>query len=229
MALVNIFDIDKVYSKHTDGAVHALHKVSLTIDRGDMVAIVGTSGSGKSTLLHILACLDSDYDGTYQFAGEDIRRLSASKLAKLRNEKIGIVLQNFGLIYDMSVFDNVAMPVYLSGKRYDAKKLRSRVEYLLSELGIADKVNIKASQLSGGQKQRVAIARSLINNPALILADEPTGALDEKTSTEIMDILQKLNAEGRTVVIVTHDTNVAKKCKHIITISDGQLLSPKGV
>lgn len=229
MALVNIIELDKVYNKHTEGAVHALRKVSLTIEGGDMVAIVGTSGSGKSTLLHILSCLDSDYDGTYQLEGKDIGTLSTSKLAKLRNEKIGIVLQNFGLIYDMSVFDNVAMPVYLSGRRYNAKKLRSRVECLLSELGIADKINTKTSQLSGGQKQRVAIARSLINNPSLILADEPTGALDEKTSTEIMDILQKLNAEGRTIVIVTHDTNVARKCKHIITISDGKLLSLTGV
>lgn len=224
MALVMINDLDKVYNKNTDGAVHALHRVSLTVDDGDMIAIVGTSGSGKSTLLHILSCLDPDFDGTYQFEGEDIRTLSAPKLAKLRNKKIGIVLQNFGLIYDMTVFDNVAMPVYLSGERYNAKELRGRVKSLLSELGIADKIDTKASQLSGGQKQRVAIARTLINNPALILADEPTGALDDKTSTEIMDILAKLNDKGRTIVIVTHDMNVAVKCKQIITISDGQIV-----
>lgn len=223
MALVMLKDLDKIYNKNTDGAVHALRKVSLTIEAGDMIAIVGTSGSGKSTLLHILSCLDPDFDGSYQFEGEDIRTLSAPKLAKIRNEKIGIVLQNFGLIYDMSVFDNVAMPVYLSGKRYNAKELRGQVKSLLSQLGIVDKLDTKASQLSGGQKQRVAIARALINDPSLILADEPTGALDKKTSEEIMDILGSLNSSGRTIVVVTHDAKVAARCNHTITISDGQI------
>ncbi len=223
MALVKIDNLEKTYNKNTDGAVHALNGVSLAIEAGEMIAIVGTSGSGKSTLLHILACLDKDFEGSYLLEDEKIKTLSASKLAKIRNHKIGIVLQNFGLIYDMTVFDNVAMPVYLSGERYNSKQLRQKVENLLSELGISDKIDTKASQLSGGQKQRVAIARALINDLALLLADEPTGALDKNTSEEIVEILSKLNGSGRTVVLVTHDMEVAAKCKRVITISDGRI------
>ncbi len=225
MALVKADDLRKTYNKNTDGAVHALNGLSLSIDNGEMIAVIGTSGSGKSTLLHILSCLDKDFEGSYLLNGEEVKTLSAAKLAKLRNHKIGIVLQNFGLIYDMSVFDNVAMPVYLSGEHYNAKELRHKVQVLLADLGISDKIDTKASQLSGGQKQRVAIARALINNPALLLADEPTGALDKKTSAEIMEILSRLNESGHTIVLVTHDMNVADKCKRIVTISDGAIIT----
>lgn len=224
MALVTLTELEKTYNKGTDAAVHALKGVSLSIDSGEMVAVVGTSGSGKSTLLHILSCLDQDFDGQYTFEGTDIQKLSAKHLSEIRNDKVGIVLQNFGLIYDMTVFDNIAMPVYLSGKRYSKKELRNRIAVLLKELGLEDKTNTKASQLSGGQKQRIAIARALINNPALILADEPTGALDKTTSSEIMEILCQLNAAGRTIVLVTHDMDVAAQCKRVITISDGCIL-----
>ena len=224
MALVTLKELEKVYNKGTDAAVHALQGVSLSMEAGEMIAIVGTSGSGKSTLLHILSCLDKDFEGQYIFDGEDIQKLSEKQLSEIRNRKIGIVLQNFGLIYDMSVFDNVAMPIYLSGERYSAKTLSKRIEELLGELGMSSKIDVKASQLSGGQKQRVAIARALINDPALILADEPTGALDKNTSNEIMDILCALNAAGRTIVLVTHDLEVAARCKRVITITDGQII-----
>ena len=225
MALVTLSELEKIYNKGTDAAVHALKGVSLSIDSGEMVAVIGTSGSGKSTLLHILSCLDQDFNGQYTFEGTDIQKLSAMQLSKIRNEKVGIVLQIFGLIYDMTVFDNIAMPVYLSGKRYSKKDLKNLVAALLEKLGLKDKINTKASQLSGGQKQRIAIARALINDPALILADEPTGALDETTSSEIMEILCQLNAEGRTIVLVTHDMDVAARCKRVITISDGYILN----
>ncbi len=224
MPLITLKNLDKTYNKGTDGSVQALNDLSLSIDHGDMIAIVGASGSGKSTLLHILACLDQDFGGSYQLDGTDIHTLSAPQLAKIRNHQVGIVLQNFGLIHDMSVFDNVALPIYLSGERYNAKQLHQKVKSLITELGIEKKIHTKTSQLSGGQKQRVAIARALINNPSLILADEPTGALDKKTSEEIMDILVNLNSSGRTIVLVTHDMNVAAKCKQIITISDGKIV-----
>ena len=223
MSLVNIAQLEKVYNKGTDAVVHALQGISLSIESGEMIAIVGTSGSGKSTLLHILSCLDSDYNGQYTLDGDNIQNLSEKQRSVIRNNKIGIVLQNFGLIYDMSVFDNVAMPIYLSGERYSRKELRNRVDALLKELGIPDKIDVKASQLSGGQKQRVAIARALINNPFLILADEPTGALDKSTSKEIMDILCSLNDAGRTIVLVTHDLEVAARCKRVVTIIDGKI------
>jgi len=225
MALISISQLEKTYNKNTSAAVHALKGISFSVDAGDLVAVVGTSGSGKSTLLHILACLDQEYDGTYLFSDEDIHSLSASKLAALRNQKIGIVLQNFGLIYDMTVFDNIVLPVYLSGERYNKRDLRTRVQTLLESFGIEDKINVKASQLSGGQKQRVAIARALIHDPVLILADEPTGALDQATSEEIMSIFTQLNNQGKTVMIVTHDKNIASKCTRTITISDGMLIS----
>lgn len=223
MSLVNVAQLEKVYNKGTDAAVHALQGVSLSIESGEMIAIVGTSGSGKSTLLHILSCLDSDYNGQYMFDGDNIQDLSEKQRSVVRNKKIGIVLQNFGLIYDISVFDNVAMPIYLSGERYSQKELRNRVRELLKELGILDKINVRVSQLSGGQKQRVAIARALINNPFLILADEPTGALDKSTSKEIMDVLCSLNDAGRTIVLVTHDLDIASRCKRVITMLDGQI------
>lgn len=223
MALVSLAEIEKTYNKGTSAEVHALQGVSLSIESGEMTAVVGTSGSGKSTLLHILSCLDQDFEGQYTFDGTDIKKLSAKKLSALRNEKIGIVLQNFGLIYDMTVFDNVAMPIYLSGKHYSKRELQQRVIQLLQELGLEGKINTKASQLSGGQKQRIAIARALINNPSLILADEPTGALDKSTSNDIMDIFCSLNSAGRTIVIVTHDLSIAARCSRTITISDGKI------
>ncbi len=224
MALLIIEQLQKTYNKKSNGAIHALKGLSFSVDVGEMVAIVGTSGSGKSTLVHILGCLDQDYDGTYTLSGIDIHSLSAPKLSEIRNKEIGIILQNFGLIYDISVFDNVAMPVFLSGVRYHPHSLRNQVKMLLEDLGIGDKIDCKASQLSGGQKQRVAIARALINNPRLILADEPTGALDQSTSYEIMEILTQLNQKGKTILIVTHDTNIASMCKRTITILDGKIL-----
>ena len=223
MALVTLTALKKTYNKGTDAAVHALKGVSLSIESGEMVAVIGTSGSGKSTLLHILSCLDQDFDGQYTFDGTDIQKLSTKRLSEIRNNRVGVVLQNFGLIYDMTVFDNIAMPVYLSGKRYSKKELTNRIVALLKQLGLEEKINTKTSQLSGGQKQRIAIARALINNPSLILADEPTGALDKSTSKEIMDILSSLNSAGRTIIIVTHDLDVAAQCKRIITLSDGMI------
>lgn len=224
MSLIVLEGIRKIYNKNTKGAVCALDEVSLAVDSGEMVAVIGTSGSGKSTLLHILACLDQDFEGVYKLNEKEVQTLSAKKLADIRNKEIGVVLQNFGLIYDMSVFDNVAMPVYLSGERFSGKELSRRVLRLLEALDLTDKIHTKTSQLSGGQKQRVAIARALIHDPSLILADEPTGALDGAASVEIMNILSDLNSKGKTVILVTHDMAVAQRCKRIITISDGRIV-----
>lgn len=227
MAFIDLKNIEKTYNPRSDAAVYALRGISLSVSRGQMAAIIGTSGSGKSTLLHILACLDMDFEGEYIFGGIDIKSVSSRELAEIRNRRIGIVLQNFGLIHDMSVFDNVAMPVYLGRARYDRNALRKRVADLLERVGIPDKVHTRAGKLSGGQKQRTAIARALINDPDLILADEPTGALDHETSAQIMEIFKDLNLSGKTVLIVTHDMKIASECPQILEISDGKLMGAK--
>ena len=221
-------DVKRTFNKGKDSEVRALRGVDLEISDGEMLAIMGASGSGKSTLLHILGCLDRNFEGEYIIDGKDVKGLSQKELAELRNEDIGIVLQNFGLIENMSVadniymgVDNIAVPYYIGKGK--GKELSKKVEELAEKLGIADKLKADISELSGGQKQRVAIARALIKSPKIILADEPTGALDKENSRQIAEILAGLNSEGFTVVIVTHDPEVAEKCRRTVVISDGAI------
>lgn len=214
-------NIVKTYNAQKSNEVRALRGVDLEIKDGEMLAIMGASGSGKSTLLHILGCLDRDFEGEYILNGKNVKQLSQKELAVIRNNEIGIVLQNFGLIENMSVADNIAVPWYI-GREKD-KKINKKITELAEKLGIEDKQKTDISELSGGQKQRVAIARALIKSPKLILADEPTGALDKENSRQITEILAGLNAEGYTIVIVTHDPEVAGRCQRVVRISDGRV------
>lgn len=200
----------------------ALSDVSLKIDDGELVAIQGRSGAGKTTLLNIIGLLDNYDSGEYFIDGQDIKNLNDKTAARIRNQKIGFVLQDFSLIENKSVIMNVMLPLFFSECKYE--DMRAKAEKALELVGLSDQKNKKANQLSGGQKQRVAIARAIINDPSFILADEPTGALDTKTSEEIMELFKSLNAEGKTIIIITHDPIVAEICKRRIEISDGKII-----
>ncbi|MGB9803407.1 ABC transporter ATP-binding protein [Desulfofundulus sp.] len=204
--------------------VHALNGVSLTVREGEMVAIMGPSGSGKSTLLNILGCLDRPTGGTYYLGGEDVSRLGRNQLALIRNKKIGFVFQNFNLLGRFTVLANVELPLVYAG--VGKKEMAERAREALEWVGMSEYASHYPGRLSGGQQQRVAIARALVNNPSLILADEPTGALDSRTSIEIMAVIQRLNAEkGITVVMVTHEKDIALYCRRLINVRDGRILS----
>lgn len=220
-ALVKLIRINKIYQLDQEVEFQALKDINLTIDRGEFVGIIGPSGSGKSTLMNILGLLDKPSSGLYELDGMDVSKLSQEEAAKTRNEKIGFVFQSFNLLPRTSALDNVALPLIYS-EVSKSERLKRSIE-ALRQIGLGDKLSSKPSQLSGGQQQRVAIARSLINNPEIILADEPTGNLDSKTSQEIIDLFKKLNREGRTIVLITHETNIAKQTKRIIKIKDGEI------
>ncbi len=216
--LIEIRSVAKVYGRG-DAAVHALSDVSLSVADGEFAAVVGPSGSGKSTLMHILGCLDIPSSGEYWFAGEDVSRMSESQLARVRNRRIGFVFQQFHLLPSLSAWRNVELPLlYRSAEQRKQAALDA-----LGQVGLADRVNHKPTELSGGQQQRVAIARALVTNPDLILADEPTGNLDSNSSREVLAILRGLNEGGRTVVLITHDPNVAAIPRRVFTMSDGRL------
>lgn len=218
--MIEIKNLNKIYLKGKKNMVHALNNINLKIDDRETVAIIGESGAGKSTLLHIMSCIDN-FDGKYYLDNIDINKLSESKKSKLRSSKIGIVLQDFALIDDFTVFENVMTPLYFNKKIKDKK---SSVMRALKKTGIASLKAKKVSQLSGGQKQRVAISRALVTNPEYIFADEPTGSLDSKTSEEIVKMLFELNSNGITIVIVTHNLEIANQCHHIIEIKDGNII-----
>ncbi|CZT57467.1 ABC transporter ATP-binding protein [Solibaculum mannosilyticum] len=218
--VLELKNIQKVYNPGKQNEVNALRGISLTLEPGDMTAIVGPSGSGKSTLLHIIGCLDRPTGGEYFLGGEEVSRLKDNKLAYLRNQKIGFVLQDFGLISGRSVFENVSVPLLFSRVPY--RKIKSKVMGVLESLHIQELVNRRADQLSGGQKQRVAIARAIVMDPDLILADEPTGALDSKTSQDMLEVLQDLNRQGKTLLMVTHNEQMAQGCKTRLTLVDGR-------
>lgn len=221
MSILTLRNIGKTYNKGKSNSCEALKNANLEINSGDLMAIIGESGSGKSTLLHILGCLDNPTSGEMYFDGSKVNFKSTKKLANYRSEKIGFVLQDFGLILGETALENVCVPLLFSKTPFS--KMKKQAHDSLSLLGIDNLANKRVNQLSGGQKQRVAIARALVNNPDIILADEPTGALDSKTSSEIVNTLLELNEKGKTVIIVTHDAKIAKLCHRVVSISDGCL------
>lgn len=209
--------------KAGEQTIRVLHDINLTINQGEMVAIIGQSGSGKSTLMNILGCLDQATAGSYTIFGQAVDRLEADELAKLRREHFGFIFQRYHLLGDISARDNVAVPAVYAGMDGQARSVRA--EQLLGDLGLADKVNNRPSQLSGGQQQRVSIARALMNGGDIILADEPTGALDSKSGEDVMQILQDLNAQGHTIIMVTHDPKIAEQAERVIEIKDGHIIA----
>ena len=220
--LIALKDLTKTYQMG-EVDIPALRGVSLEIAPGEFMAIMGASGSGKTTLLNLLGCLDRPSSGQYFFEGEDISRRSEDELARIRNQKIGFVFQGFNLLSRTAAQENVEMPL-LYGPRVPAREKHERAKAMLERVGLGERTHHHPSQLSGGQQQRVAIARALINQPALILADEPTGNLDTKSSQEIMVIFQKLNAEGITIIMVTHEEDIARYAKRAIHMRDGVVL-----
>jgi len=221
--LITLRQVCKVY-RMGEIEIPALRNVSLEIGRGDFVAIMGASGSGKSTLMNVLGCLDTPTSGDYWLDGEQAGCLSADRLAGLRNRKIGFVFQNFNLLPRTSALENVELPMCYGGVHLRSAEQKRRAEELLVRLGLGDRMDHHPSQLSGGQQQRVAIARALVNAPPLILADEPTGNLDSRSSNEIMKLFTDLNAEGMTVVMVTHEQDIAQHARRVIHMRDGEVV-----
>ena len=221
LCLIEARELVKTYTMG-DQTVHALRGVSLDIGKGDFVAIMGASGSGKSTLMNILGCLDLPTSGEYRLAGEEVEAMAQDQLASIRNRRIGFVFQQFNLLARTSALDNVELPLLYAGVL--PKDRHERARRRLAEVGLADRMDHHPSQLSGGQQQRVAIARALVNDPLLILADEPTGALDSRTSLEVMALLQKLNRDGMTVVLVTHEHDIAAFARRNIHFRDGRVV-----
>lgn len=219
--MIKLKGINKYYISGEE-RLHALKNVDLEISKGEFLAIIGPSGSGKSTMIKILGLLDKEFQGNYSLNGEEIKTLNDDLLSKLRNKSIGFVFQDFNLIDGLTIKENIELPMLYMGS--GTKKTKHRVEELLEKVNLKDKIDKYPKQLSGGQQQRISIIRSLVNNPDIIIADEPTGALDSKTSEEIIEIFKELNKEGITIILITHDTNVAKKAKRIVKIFDGELM-----
>ena len=221
--MIEIKNLVKIYNKGKTNEFCALKGIDLSIEEGEMVAIIGKSGAGKSTLLHILAAIDSYDMGSYLVDGVSVGDLKEKERARFRNQKMGIVMQDYALIDEYTIEENVQIPL-IFGKVKGNDVRREKIMTALENVGLAELAKKPVRQLSGGQKQRVAIARALVNNPTFLLADEPTGALDSKTSGEIMDVFEKLNQGGKTVIIVTHDMEVAARCGRVIEISDGEIV-----
>lgn len=223
MALIELRNISKTYDLG-EVKVHALLETSIDIDKGEFVALLGPSGSGKSTLMNTLGCLDRPSTGSYRLDGEEIADLSRNGRARIRNQHIGFVFQNFNLLNRTSAMENVELPL-LYGKSVSARERHRRSSEVLEMVGLADRMHHHPGQLSGGQQQRVAIARSLINSPSILMGDEPTGNLDSKTSRDVIQLFHRLNEENDiTVILVTHDLNVARSARRILVLSDGRII-----
>ena len=218
--ILNLQNIYKDYQQEKL-VVPVLKDVSLTVEEGEYVAIMGPSGSGKTTLMNIIGCLDRPTSGTYELAGENVLKLKDRELSDLRLKSIGFVFQSFQLMPRESAVENVALPLSYAGVR--KKERRDRATKALERVGLGDRVNFRPTQLSGGQKQRVAIARAMVNHPKILLADEPTGALDSKSGEQIMELFDRLNEEGVTIVMITHDAKIASYAKRVIHIIDGEI------
>ncbi len=216
--VIQTLGLTKTYGTK-DAAVHALRGIDLTVEAGEFVALIGPSGSGKSTLMAILGCLDSPTSGTYALDGHEVQGLAGAQLAAIRNEKIGFVFQSYNLLPKASIVRNVELPMLYAG--VGGRERRERAMALLEKVGIADKAKMLPANLSGGQKQRVAIARALANNPKMLLADEPTGALDSRTGAEVLQLFRELHAGGNTVLLVTHDPSIAAQAQRRVEIRDG--------
>ncbi|WAM34016.1 ABC transporter ATP-binding protein [Caldicellulosiruptor morganii] len=224
--MIELIDIYKIY-KMGDSEVYALNGVSLKINPHEFVAIVGPSGSGKSTLMNIIGCLDTPTSGTYILDGHEVSRLNDNQLAEIRNSKIGFVFQSFNLIPQLTALENVELPLIYKGMPASARHRLAKEA--LARVGLEQRMHHRPRQLSGGQQQRVAIARALVTNPAIILADEPTGNLDSKSGAEIIQIFKELHVQGSTIVLITHDNNIATQAKRIVRIQDGQIIEDREV
>ncbi len=223
MTLIDIRNLTKTY-RMGEAEFTALAGIDLTIDAGEYVAIIGPSGSGKSTLMNMLGCLDIPTSGQYILNGEDVSRMNEAQLAKMRNKNIGFVFQRYNLMGRTSALRNVELPARYAGQ--GARERSEQAKAALAAVGLADKINNMPSELSGGQQQRVAIARALVNTPSIVMADEPTGALDSKTGREVLDLFEQLHRErGMTVIVVTHDRDIAKRARRIVSIKDGRIES----
>ncbi len=220
--VIELKDITRYFTVG-DVEVQALRGVSLNINKGEYVALMGPSGSGKSTLMNILGCLDTPTKGEYILNNQDVSHLSDNELAEIRNKEIGFVFQTFNLLARSSALDNVALPLVYAG--YNKKERKEKAEAVLASVSLSDRMDHKPNELSGGQRQRVAIARALINSPSLILADEPTGNLDSKTSYEIMELIELIHQKGNTIVVVTHEEDIARRAKRIVRLRDGVIES----
>ncbi len=220
--LIAVRNLKKIYQVGTQ-TVSAVNGIDLDIQHGEYVAIMGSSGSGKSTLMNMLGCLDTPTSGNYEMNGTEVENFTDDQLAEIRNREIGFVFQTFNLLPRSNAIQNVELPLVYAGVSSAERKVR--VVDALTKVGLADRMDHRPNELSGGQRQRVAIARALVNNPSLILADEPTGNLDSVTSEEIMDLLKDLNDKGHTVIVVTHEEDIAAKCRRVIRLHDGEVIS----
>ena len=226
--VIRLEGIDKVYQTG-EVPVHAVRGVSLTVEGGEFVAVMGASGSGKSTLMNLIGCLDRPTAGRYWLDGEDVGALSRSELSRVRNRRLGFVFQGFNLLARTTALENVELPLLYAPHGHQGRELRRRSLAALERVGLADRAGHQPGQLSGGQQQRVAIARALVNGPTLLLADEPTGNLDTRTSLEIMEVFQGLNGQGMTILMVTHEPDIARYARREITMRDGRIISDHAV
>ena len=223
--LIELRDVYKIYSEGLESEVRALDGVSLEIDRGEFVAIVGQSGSGKSTMMNVLGCLDIPTRGDYFLNGTDVRELTDKELSRIRNKEIGFIFQQYNLIQDLTVLENVELPLIYQGINIDDR--RDMALAALEKVGLSSRIKHRPTQMSGGQQQRVAIARAIAARPAIVMADEPTGALDSRTGLEVLEFLQKLNREGTTVILITHDNGIAATARRCVRLTDGKIVEDR--